>query len=171
MLTYWRVIVIAIICCISNSVWRMTLAKLPLPWHVASVWKAAHLHLNVLEGSLSLFFYFCEYLMLQDQMVSIIGRRSDGHAIGSKKQVTDLQKRFLCQSSHICELISVESRFGVMARTSFLVLNHGFLIFWQLKPGQNNCKDSDSPCGESKPSIRSSSRDRLTDVSTVFSVL
>ncbi|XP_076131019.1 autism susceptibility gene 2 protein homolog [Alosa pseudoharengus] len=34
-----------------------------------------------------------------------------------------------------------------------------------LKPGQNNCKDSDSESvsGESKPSIRSSSRDRLTD--------
>ncbi|KAF7667396.1 hypothetical protein LDENG_00064040 [Lucifuga dentata] len=37
----------------------------------------------------------------------------------------------------------------------------------KLKPGQNNCKDSDSESvsGESKPSIRSSSRDRLTDVS------
>ncbi|KAK7125759.1 hypothetical protein R3I93_021204 [Phoxinus phoxinus] len=36
-----------------------------------------------------------------------------------------------------------------------------------LKPGQNNCKDSDSESfsEESKPSIRSSSRDRLTDVS------
>ncbi|XP_026102808.1 autism susceptibility gene 2 protein-like [Carassius auratus] len=34
-----------------------------------------------------------------------------------------------------------------------------------LKPGQNNCKDSDSESvsGESKPSIRSSSRDRPTD--------
>ncbi|KAL6472450.1 hypothetical protein MHYP_G00186380 [Metynnis hypsauchen] len=34
-----------------------------------------------------------------------------------------------------------------------------------LKPGQNNCKDSDSESvsGESKPSIRSSSRERLTD--------
>lgn len=38
----------------------------------------------------------------------------------------------------------------------------------QLKPGQNNCKDSDSESvsGDSKPSFRSSSRDRLTDVST-----
>ncbi|TNM84666.1 hypothetical protein fugu_008844, partial [Takifugu bimaculatus] len=35
-----------------------------------------------------------------------------------------------------------------------------------LKPGHNNCKDSDSPCGESKPSIRSSSRERLTDCDT-----
>ncbi|XDV54272.1 hypothetical protein PO909_022596 [Leuciscus waleckii] len=36
-----------------------------------------------------------------------------------------------------------------------------------MKPGQNNCKDSDSESvsGESKPSIRSSSRDRLTDSS------
>lgn len=37
-----------------------------------------------------------------------------------------------------------------------------------LKSGQNNCKgsDSESASGGSKPSIRSSSRDRLTDVST-----
>lgn len=37
-----------------------------------------------------------------------------------------------------------------------------------LKPGQNNCKESDSESvsGESKPSIRSSSRDRLTDCDT-----
>uniref|UniRef100_A0A3Q4N0G2 Activator of transcription and developmental regulator AUTS2 a n=1 Tax=Neolamprologus brichardi TaxID=32507 RepID=A0A3Q4N0G2_NEOBR len=36
----------------------------------------------------------------------------------------------------------------------------------KLKPGQNNCKDSDSESvsEESKPSFRSSSRDRLTDV-------
>lgn len=42
----------------------------------------------------------------------------------------------------------------------------------QLKPGQNNCKvsDSESVSGESKPSIRSSSRDRLTDVSNSFSL-
>ncbi|KAI4814194.1 hypothetical protein KUCAC02_003399 [Chaenocephalus aceratus] len=35
----------------------------------------------------------------------------------------------------------------------------------KLKPGQNNCKgsDSESVSGRSKPSIRSSSRDRLTD--------
>uniref|UniRef100_A0A673G0N0 Si:dkey-33o22.1 n=1 Tax=Sinocyclocheilus rhinocerous TaxID=307959 RepID=A0A673G0N0_9TELE len=41
-----------------------------------------------------------------------------------------------------------------------------------LKPGQNNCKDSDSESvsGESKPCIRSSSRDRLTDVSPIKSV-
>lgn len=65
MFTYWHVIlIIAVICCISNSVWRMTLAKLLLPWHVASVWKAEHLYLKVLEGSLSLFFYFCEFFML-----------------------------------------------------------------------------------------------------------
>lgn len=53
-------------------------------------------------------------------------------------------------------------------KACFLVLSLGFLMFWQLKPGHNNCKDSDSPCGESKPSIRSSSRERLTDVSTVY---
>ncbi|KAL6099144.1 auts2 [Pungitius sinensis] len=37
-----------------------------------------------------------------------------------------------------------------------------------LKPGQNNCKgsDSESVSGECKPSIRSSSRDRLTDCDT-----
>ncbi|XP_037544063.1 autism susceptibility gene 2 protein-like [Nematolebias whitei] len=37
-----------------------------------------------------------------------------------------------------------------------------------LKPGQKNCKasDSESVSGESKPSVRNSSRDRLTDVST-----
>lgn len=46
-----------------------------------SVWKAEHLHLKVLEGRLSLFFCFCEFLML-----SIIGMRSDGHAIGSNKK-------------------------------------------------------------------------------------
>lgn len=46
-----------------------------------SVWKAEHLHLKVLEGCLSLFFCFCEFLML-----SIIGMRSDGHAIGSNKK-------------------------------------------------------------------------------------
>ncbi|KAK5608681.1 hypothetical protein CRENBAI_021844 [Crenichthys baileyi] len=35
----------------------------------------------------------------------------------------------------------------------------------KLNPGQNNCKDSDSESvsGKSKPFIRSSSRDRLTD--------
>lgn len=48
-----------------------------------------------------------------------------------------------------------------------------FCVVWQLKPGQNNCKDSDSESvsGESKPSIRSSSRDRLTDVSTLTNKL
>lgn len=83
-----------------------------------------------------------------------------------KKKKSDRFTKFLCHSSHIYEPISVESRLGVRVKTRFLVLSHGFLMFWQLKPGQNNCKDSDSPCGESKPSIRSSSRDRLTDVST-----
>lgn len=82
------------------------------------------------------------------------------------KKKSDRFTKFLCHSSHIYEPISVESRLGVRVKTRFLVLSHGFLMFWQLKPGQNNCKDSDSPCGESKPSIRSSSRDRLTDVST-----
>ncbi|KAL7848202.1 hypothetical protein AOLI_G00229200 [Acnodon oligacanthus] len=42
-----------------------------------------------------------------------------------------------------------------------------------LKPGQNNCKDSDSESvsGESKPSIRSSSRERLTEVSHQLKIL
>lgn len=127
MFTCWHnILIIAIICCISNSVQRMTLAKLLLPQHVASG-KRSIIYLKVLEGSLSLFFYFCEFLMLQDQMVSIIGRRSDGRAIGSKKKkATDLQRRFLCQSSHICKPVSAESRFSVSVKTHFLVLSHGF---------------------------------------------
>ncbi|KAF3841248.1 hypothetical protein F7725_007110 [Dissostichus mawsoni] len=42
-----------------------------------------------------------------------------------------------------------------------------------LKPGQNNCKgsDSESVSGRSKPSIRSSSRDRLTDNRYVYVAL
>lgn len=37
MFTYWHIIlIIAVICCISNSVWRTTRAKLLLPRHVAS---------------------------------------------------------------------------------------------------------------------------------------
>ncbi|TKS83650.1 Autism susceptibility gene 2 protein [Collichthys lucidus] len=67
--------------------------------------------------------------------------------------MTDLQRqrRSSCQFSHIHEPISV----GRVPPASVI----------HLKPGQNNCKDSDSESvsGESKPSIRSSSRDRLTD--------
>ncbi|MFT7818674.1 autism susceptibility gene 2 protein-like isoform X2 [Arapaima gigas] len=38
----------------------------------------------------------------------------------------------------------------------------------ELKTGQNNCRDSDSESasGESKPSLRSSSQDRLSDLSS-----
>lgn len=40
----------------------------------------------------------------------------------------------------------------------------------QLKPGQNNCKDSDSESasGDSKKSLRSSPHERLSDVSIVY---
>lgn len=42
-----------------------------------------------------------------------------------------------------------------------------FLCYLQLKPGQNSCRDSDSESasGESKGFQRSSSRERLSDVS------
>lgn len=39
------------------------------------------------------------------------------------------------------------------------------LVCLQLKPGQNSCRDSDSDSGESKGFHRSSSRERLSDVS------
>lgn len=100
-------------------------------------------------------------------MVSVIGRRCDGRAIGKKKKKRQIYKNSFSANSHI-----FVNRFlwktdpGIRVKTHFLVLSHGFIMFWQLKPGPKNCKDSDSPCGESKPSLRSSSRDRVTDVST-----
>lgn len=56
---------------------------------------------------------------------------------------------------------------GTYPNQAKLLLSLCFSIFLQLKPGQNSCRDSDSESasGESKGFHRSSSRERLSDVS------
>lgn len=70
---------------------------------------------------------------------------------------------FLLQ--RVWELSCTKSRGLTWARLNSCFLC--FLSFLQLKPGQNSCRDSDSESasGESKGFHRSSSRERLSDVS------
>lgn len=126
----------------------------------------------------SLFSWAEMRFILHNQMVSIIGKQSDGYWIGLKTWQIYRDSAAAPASSHIllnwflweslpsrhypCKLQCLQ--------LCFMLLTLGLLVFcvWQLKPGQNIYKNSDSESAsrETKPSIRSSSRDRLTDVST-----
>lgn len=146
--------------------WKMTLAKVLLPLACGDCLES---RASPFEGSRRVFVPLLLFLWV----FNAVGSDRFYHWQAEwwscnwlKYKAADLHRRFPCQSSHICEPLSAESRLSVRVKTHLLVLSHGFLMFWQLKPGQNNCKDNDSPCGESKLSIRSSPRERLTNVST-----
>lgn len=90
-----------------TSVWRMTLAKLLLPRHVASAWKAQHLRLKVLEGSSSSFFFFFFLLGVLNAAGSdgVCHWQAERRSLSRLKKMTDLLRQCLCQSLHICGLV------------------------------------------------------------------
>ncbi|KAG5844440.1 hypothetical protein ANANG_G00162540 [Anguilla anguilla] len=80
-----------------------------------------------------------------------LGRVANGLSLGPRKNRHLLQHSDQENNPRLAHALSKKKRLGKRHRP--------------LKPGQNNCKDSDSESvsGESKPSFQSSSRDQLSD--------
>lgn len=131
------------------------------------------------------FFLFISWaemnLMLWDRMASVIGKQQDGRWTGSEAwqiyrestaalAISHIFIKWLLWDIFLCQKYQcIAPNCHPTSFASCCSIKLCFFCVSQLKPGQNNCKDSDSESvsGEFKPSVRCSSRERLTDVSTL----